>query len=563
MKYIIIPIILLILLTILAFLFRRKHIQTIASLEIEKQQIQHKPIFEEMTKVKQLNMTGETEEKFERWRNEWTEVMDVHMPSIDSLLFDAEDFVDRFRFRKAGDTEKQIVEKIRFCEQRMNTILSELHELIGSEEKNRIEMEKLKEQHRSARKTVLAHQHSFGMTADPLEKKLESFLPKFEEYDELTANGNYLQAREIVLSQTAEGDRLFHLIHEIPSLLTELQTKIPATIRELRNGIREMEEQSYYLQHLELVPQLTSIEAELEKMLEQMKELQIETIQQRMNEINDRMDSFYELLEQEVNAKRYVEEHYDEVVEHYQRISELLKEVEAEATVVQQSYRLDENEVKIPQNGLKRLHTITKRLEVLDGQKDDHQSAYSILEKELKEIADELEQLSEEQDAFKNRLKNLRVDEHLVRSKVDELARQLQAADRKLHRGNIPGIPDEMEARLEEADEQIYIVTQSLQEVPLNMMLVDGYLVNAEKAVQDVVDKVDEMLENVILIEWIIQYGNRYRTTNPEMHARLLEAEESFRQFRYAKALEEAATAVEDVEPGAMRKIEDLVKEHM
>lgn len=549
--------------TILAFLFRRKHIQEIARLEIEKQQIQHKPIFEEMTKVKQLNMTGETEEKFERWRNEWTEVMDVHMPTIDTLLFDAEDFVDRFRFRKAGDTEKKIVEKIRFCEQRMNTILNELNELIGSEEKNRIEMEKLKEQYRAARKTILAHQHSYGMTADLLEKQLEAFVPKFEEYDELTVNGNYLQAREIVLTQTAEGERLFKLIHEIPSLLTELQTKIPVSIRELRNGIREMEEQDYYLEHLELLPQLTSLEAELEQMLELMKDLQIEMIQQRMNEINDRIDAFYELLENEVNAKRYVEEQYDVVVEQYEQISELVSEVEAEAMIVQQSYQLDENEVKIPKNGQKKLQVLTKRLETLHLQKDEHRSACSILEKELKEIADELEQLSEEQDAFANRLKNLRVDENIVRTKVDELTRHLQAADRKLHRGNIPGIPDEMEARLEEADEQIFIVTQSLQEVPLKMTLVDGYLLNAEKAVQEVCEKVDEMLENVILTERIIQYGNRYRTTHPELHARLLEAEELFRQFRYSKALEEAATAVEEVEPGAMKKIEELLIEHV
>ena len=112
--------------------------------------------------------------------------MDVHMPEIDTLLFDAEDIVDRFRFRKATEIEKEIQEKIRFCDKKMNDILHELNELVGSEEKNRIEMEKLKEQHRAARKTVLAHQHSFGMTADPLEKELESFNPKFEEYEELT-----------------------------------------------------------------------------------------------------------------------------------------------------------------------------------------------------------------------------------------------------------------------------------------------------------------------------------------------------------------------------------------
>ena len=57
----------------------------------------------------------------------------------------------------------------------MSRILTELEELIGSEEKNRIEMEQLKEQYRAARKTLLAHQHSFGEAAVPLEKKLEQF----------------------------------------------------------------------------------------------------------------------------------------------------------------------------------------------------------------------------------------------------------------------------------------------------------------------------------------------------------------------------------------------------
>ena len=42
------------------------------------------------------------------------------------------------------------------------------------------------------------------------------------------------------------------------------------------------------------------------------------------------------------------------------------------------------------------------------------------------------------------------------------------------------------------------------------------------------------------------------------VHARLVEAEEAFRQLRYAKALEDAATAVEEVEPGALKKIDIL-----
>ena len=96
--------------------------------------------------------------------------MDVHIIKIDSMLFDAEEYIDRFKFKKASMIEKEIEEYIDKCEQIKNEILSELEELIGSEEKNRIEMEQLKEYYRSARKTLLAHQYSFGPALDYLEK---------------------------------------------------------------------------------------------------------------------------------------------------------------------------------------------------------------------------------------------------------------------------------------------------------------------------------------------------------------------------------------------------------
>ena len=44
-----------------------------------------------------------------------------------------------------------------------------------------------------------------------------------------------------------------------------------------------------------------------------MAELQIESVQQQTNEINDRIDSFYDALENEVNAKHYVDENHESV----------------------------------------------------------------------------------------------------------------------------------------------------------------------------------------------------------------------------------------------------------
>ncbi|MCZ2259724.1 septation ring formation regulator EzrA [Sporosarcina sp. G11-34] len=560
--YFIIPIIALIILTIIAFLLRRKHIRQIAKLEQNKLQIQHKPIFEEMTKIKQLNMTGETEEKFERWRYEWTEVMDLHMIEIDSLLFDAEEFVDRFHYGKATKVEAVIEEKIEYCNTKMSEILSELDELVGSEEKNRVEIEVLKDEHRTARKKVLARQHSFGKAVRPLESELDSFNALFEEYDELTENGNYLQAREIVIALTEKGQTIFPLIDQIPILLTELQNKIPASIRELRNGTREMEEQSYYLGHLSIPSKLNKMENEIEDLIGKLSVLQMELLHEETEKLHNQLESFYDALENEVIARNFVENYYQTTADKLSDVAKSIRETSKEATFVQQSYRLNEEEAKIPNESVEKLEQLEKRFEQLSSVLEEEKSAYSSLQEELQTMTIELEQIAEVSDSFVERIKSLRNDENSVRVEIEKLTRKLQDTDRSLSRGNIPGIPADMDVRLEEAEEQIYIVRQSLEEVPLNMNLVNSYLENAKSSIEDVSNKVEELLENVMLIERIIQYGNRYRTTNQEVHMQLLEAEESFREFRYTKALEEAAIAVEAVEPGAMKRIEELVQEN-
>lgn len=563
MQYIIIVVIVLLALFIGGLMIRRKHNVVIQRLEQEKMQIQHYPIFEELTKVKALNMNGQTEEKFEQWRNIWTEVIDVHIIKIDSMLFDAEEYIDRFKFKKASIVEREIEEYIAKCTEKQNQIINELNELIGSEEKNRIEIEQLKEHYRSARKTLLAHQYSFGPALSTLETRVENFVPKFEEFDRLTVEGNYLQAREIVLALHSESQIIFELLTEVPTLLTVIQTKIPAAIHELRSGQREMEQQSYYLNHLELNVFLDNVEKELDTLKEQLAALDVSSVGPRLEEINQEIENYYDLLEKEVIARKYVDQNCDETFNTLNEVLRTTKEISNEAVYVQNSYHLPEKEAEIPKLGLKQLEVIQKRYELLVSRVREEKSAYSSLQEELVEISEEIERIQEEQEQFSNRLKNLRIDENKARAQLDSLKRLLQETDRQLNKANIPGVPEEMDKRLEEAEEQLFIVMQSLQEIPLNMSHVHSNLQNAEKCIQEVNKHAKEMIENVILIERIIQYGNRYRTTNSKVNELLLQAEDAFHQYRYIKALEDAVTAVELAEPGAIKRIEELVQDEL
>ena len=563
MEYIIIVVVILLALLVVGLVVRRKHNAEIGRLDKEKLQIQHYPIFEELAKVKALNMNGQTEELFEDWRNRWLDVMDKQIPKVDEMLFDAEEHIDRFQFKKASTTEREIEQQLTQCEQARVQIIAELDELIGSEEKNRIEMEQLKEYYRSARKTILAHQHSFGPALEGLEKRLEQFTPRFEEFDELTKAGNYLQAREIVLQLNSEAQEIFNLLNEVPTLLTEIQAKIPTSIHELRNGQREMEEQNYYLRHLELTEYLDALDGELDTLKTAIAELNLQAVSPRIQEINDEIDYFYDLLEKEVMARKYVERHCAGMYTTITDVMRSTKDMSNEVEYVQHSYRLQEKEAEIPKAGLKQLEILQKRYEILSMRVQEEKSAYSSLQEELAEITEDIDRIAEEQERFSNQLKNLRIDENKARADLEGLKRTLQNTDRLLNRANIPGIPEEMDARLEEAEERIYVVIQSLQEVPLNIVQVNQHLLAAKQSIEETHEKAQEMIENVLIIERLIQFGNRYRVNNRQVHESLLDAEEAFKNFRYVKALEDAAKAVEMVDPSAIKRIGELVQEQL
>lgn len=558
----VIPILLVIVVAIAVILiFRRKHNAIISDLDQQKLQIQHKPILEEMTKVKQLNMNGQTEEMFERWRASWNDVMDHDIPQVDSLLFDAEEYVDKLRYGKATQIEEQVKEILHTAEQKMNAILEELNNLIGSEEKNRIEMEQIQEQYRSARKTVLAHQYSFGEALPALERELESYQPEIQEYNELTASGNYMSAREVVMRLKEKSDQLFPKLHDIPTLLSEVSSKIPSTLHELRMGKNEMESQGYFLEHLDITTKLDAIEQELTQLKTNLSELSVGPAKQRIEQMKDELESFYDLLEKEVKAKAYVDQQHLRIAERLDEVKQHTLAAQAEASYVQQNYHLSEEQLAIPVKCMETLTSAESKITLVQTRLSEEQSAYSSLEEELREIDQVIGEQDEIQSEFHNRLKNLRIDENSARAKIVELKKTLHTIERSLQKANLPGIPEEIDARFEEAEEHIFVVERSLSEVPLNMTAIDQHVKNAEVSVEEAQAKAQEMLENAMLVERIIQYGNRYRTTNTAVHVKLLEAEHAFRQKRYTKALEEAGIAVEQAEPGALKKIQKMMKE--
>ena len=164
------------LLAVAAFIFsyitRKKHYRIVDQLEEQKIQLLDMPIVDDVQVIKTLKLTGQTKENFEKWENEWKKVETVSIPEIENHLYEAERAVDKLRFSHAGSLEESAKSKLDETKQTLLLIQDALTELVRGEEKNKEELNRIKETYQTIRKKLLTQSFSFGPALEQLEQKL-------------------------------------------------------------------------------------------------------------------------------------------------------------------------------------------------------------------------------------------------------------------------------------------------------------------------------------------------------------------------------------------------------
>ncbi|GIN91848.1 septation ring formation regulator EzrA [Siminovitchia terrae] len=567
MKYgvelVISAIIFIIIIFIIGYTIRKKYYKEIDKLEAKKMETMNQPVVEKLAKVKQLNMTGKTEEMFEEWRKTWDDIITVQFPHIDELLFDAEEYTDKFNFKKVKEARDQIEGELVQINLQMQKILDELKELTDSEEKSRTDIESLKETYGAAKKSLLTESHTFGEARKKLEEQLESAAKKISKYETLVEGGDYIEARKEVVSLSEELEILVYRVDKIPDLLTDCQTIIPSQKDELLLGYKEMQKQGYVLDHIQMESLMEKMEEELKTYKDFLIQTEVDEVADGLDEIKEQIEVLYDLLEKEVYARHYVLQKNEETGAYLNKLKEANEQLKSETELVQESYQLFDNDLDVPQNLEKSLGQLMRRYELLEGKIQEDQLAFTSLSEELNEIESGLEQLETKQHLFAERLQSLRKDELEAKEKIALLKRKVSDIVRLVKKSRMPGLPSDIESLYEQASEQIEDVFRSLLEKPLNMKSVQSHLYEATDTVDHLYSRTEEHIENARLAEQVIQYGNRYRSQSPQLREDLEKAEKAFRNYEYRSSLEQAAAAVEKLEPGALKKIEEMFNEEI
>ncbi|MER2225780.1 MAG: septation ring formation regulator EzrA [Carnobacterium sp.] len=544
---------------ITSYIMKKKHYQTINKLEQEKFDLIDTPISETLQSVKDLSLTGQTKKNFEQWKEKWKKLEMTAFPDIENLLFDAEQATDRLQLIKASKAEQKSSELMNSTKQDIKEIQLALNELLKSEEKNNQAIKKVQEMYQSIRKKLLTQSFSFGPALDRLEKKLTFLELSFANFSDLTVSGDHIEAEEVLKKLSHETKELNDAVTAIPSLVKEISTEFPAQVQELKEGYHELKDVQHFV-FLEdsIAADISDIENDIKQGEKLLKQCEPEEAQKLNVIIEEKINQIYDVMEAELNAKETVEKEQTILAEFIGFVNKRNQQLMIEIDRVSQSYKLNDAVLEQTKKMQEQIDEIKLDFETFKSGIEKNQAVYTVVEETYAADGEKLTHIEEEQEKLITQLADLRKEETEVKEKIDDFEFNMRGIKRYIEKQHLPGLPEEYLDLFFVTTERIEKLAKELNKLKIDMTEIKKMCDLCEDDVELLIDKTEEIVDSALLTEYMMQYANRYRNEHPEIGEAILESNDLFnKEFQYKEALEVVSTALEVVEPGAFKKVEN------
>ncbi|HEH0559917.1 TPA: septation ring formation regulator EzrA [Staphylococcus aureus] len=558
--YIILAIIVIILIAVGVLFYLRSNKRQIIEKAIErKNEIETLPFDQNLAQLSKLNLKGETKTKYDAMKKDNVESTNKYLAPVEEKIHNAEALLDKFSFNASQSEIDDANELMDSYEQSYQQQLEDVNEIIALYKDNDELYDKCKVDYREMKRDVLANRHQFGEAASLLETEIEKFEPRLEQYEVLKADGNYVQAHNHIAALNEQMKQLRSYMEEIPELIRETQKELPGQFQDLKYGCRDLKVEGYDLDHVKVDSTLQSLKTELSFVEPLISRLELEEANDKLANINDKLDDMYDLIEHEVKAKNDVEETKDIITDNLFKAKDMNYTLQTEIEYVRENYYINESDAQSVRQFENEIQSLISVYDDILKEMSKSAVRYSEVQDNLQYLEDHVTVINDKQEKLQNHLIQLREDEAEAEDNLLRVQSKKEEVYRRLLASNLTSVPERFIIMENEIDHEVRDVNEQFSERPIHVKQLKDKVSKIVIQMNTFEDEANDVLVNAVYAEKLIQYGNRYRKDYSNVDKSLNEAERLFKNNRYKRAIEIAEQALESVEPGVTKHIEEEV----
>lgn len=538
------------------YLFKRHKAKQIEVYQAKVNEITENSLEKELAEISKLNLSGDSLTEFEKVDKDYREIVNRKLPEISELLNDLCELNQHYQFGRTNHELKDVDEKLSGTAAQFEKIKEELKNIRKVTEEHQKAVEELSEKYKDLRKTLLAKSFSFGPSSDKLEEQLGELEQQFNDYTKLMESGDYVKSAKPLSDLQDATAEMEEKVEKIPPIFKNLKSAFPDQLKELNSAVDQLLKEKYVF-HEDLKKKLADIQKMVDKNFENLKKVDLKNATKLDEKLTTEIDKVYDEIDQEYRARKVVEKNYNyyqDFVEHAERQEhELLIDLDR----LSQNYELTHNEFEDAHDLQVQIQAIRKDFDNFTKQRSEG-VIYSDELKRQKDNIDKLTKIEKKQKEINDGVSNLWKEEKEAQKAVQGFDLEIHRMRRDVEKLNLPGLSREYTDYFFKVSDEIENLDDALGQIQINMDEITKALINTQSDLDVLGDKTKEIIDCATLSEEFLQYANRYRTRYPEVEEAYKKASQLFnKEYNYVDALDTISNAVEEVEPGAYKRITD------
>lgn len=534
---------------------QKRYIDVANKLEVSKNQITSTPVLLELSKIEPLIKNDLMEDKYNKWNDRFISIKENKISKIDDLLIDLDLYIENRKYKDCNVSIAKAEMEIYKAKESADHLLDEIKEITLSEEKYRSIVTKLKTKYRKTNREYQKHKNMYDDMQEAIELQLENIEKNFLDFEKVMDKNEYSEVVKVVKALDTMIDHISIVVEETPDILLMANQLIPKRIKEIKDTAKEMTDNSYPIEYLNIDYNIKESEKNIKKILDKVKLLNLEDCMFELKTILDYLDSLFVDFEKERLSRKVYDEIESSFSKKLTKTNKVVDDIYGELNDIKNMYDLNEEDIKTIHDVKKNLVIINDDYKNMVGKVETLSVPYSLVHKDVENLTDRLKKLEEDLDIALKSLGNMHDDEERAREQLEEIENFLQESKNKMREFKLPVITDNYFIQLKEANEAIEEVIKELEKKPIVIKTLNTRVDTARDLVLKLYNTTNEMIKTAILAEKSIVYANRYKPYYDEVEEGLNEAEDYFYKGKYKEALDTVLKTCSLVDENIYRKL--------
>ena len=527
----------------------------IKELDIEKNKIESTPIKPELSKIEAYLKNDKLNLMYNEWNSRLEDIKENQIPKITDMLLEADYTLSQMDYKSTLCKIAKLEMEIYKVRTNAEFLLDEIKDVTTSEERNRANITRQKTQYRELYQKYSETKEDFGEISKPIKLQFENIAKRFEDFERVIDENQIQDLNKIVSVIDEMLKHMAIVLEEMPSIVLMGTSILPNKIKEIEDTYKSLKEEGYPLDYLNVEYNIEESNKKINDIMDRARILNMEDSVLELKVLLEYFDSLYNDFEKEKLSRKTYEETNKSFERKINTINKLVQDIFNQVDKNRSSYSFNEKDIEILKNIKSELDKLNEDYNNLVSHTGNSTFAYSKLLKEFDTLVVRLSSIEESLDSTLDTIGSMKEDEVRAREQLEEVREILKNSKNKIREYNLPVIPESYYIELQEAQSAIKDIVFELDKTPITISVLNTRVDTARDLGLKLLSKTKEIIKCAKFSEMAIVYGNRYRSTNPELDRNLAYSEMLFYKGDYQKSLELSINSLNRVEPGTYEKL--------